>query len=270
MNINRFKDIIEYSDAHSKEMEVKVRDLYSYLGMDNDKEVLNLMQLVRPLFKDKGYLLIEMPFSDKEIGALCYKGDSLGYSFLNTSLPKVNVNFALCHEIYHLFYQETQFRTKIELYINEYYYQHKEEFSANLFAALLLMPDQSYRLMYRKFQSESRDGDKDYTILVKLMNYFQVPYMASLIRCYQLRLLESGSMLETLIKADSKMIREEFTRLWLDESILDATKKDDYKRLEAMVMAAGERYMEEEYLNDRTLKKVIKNMRHLYIKIKGD
>ncbi len=47
-----------------------------------------------------------MPFNDKEIGALSYKGDGLGYVVINTSLPRVNSNFAIAHEIYHVFFSE--------------------------------------------------------------------------------------------------------------------------------------------------------------------
>lgn len=63
---------------------------------------------------------MEIPFADKEIGALCYKGDALGYIVLNTSLPKVNVNFAICHELYHVFYQESEISSKAE-FANNYY-----------------------------------------------------------------------------------------------------------------------------------------------------
>lgn len=270
MEINRFKQIIKYSSANKEQMEEKVKDFYTYIGMDNDRELLNLMQIVRPLFQERGYIIIELPFSDQEIGALCYKGDALGYTFLNTSLPKVNVNFALCHEIYHLFYQRTEFKKTVELYINEHYYEHKEEFAANLFAGMLLMPEQNYRFMYNKFQNEAREDDGKLSVLVKLMSYFEVPYMAALIRCYELKLFDSGSMLEELIKVDNENIRGEFARLWLDENILMPTKKDDFDKFELLVKFFGKKYQEEEYLNDRTVNKVLRNMRILYDKIKGE
>lgn len=135
MNIERFRKIIAYSDASREDMEAKVKNFYSFAGMSSDKEVLNIMQIVRPSFQKKGYLVFEIPFADKEIGALCYKGDALGYIVLNTSLPKVNVNFAICHELYHVFYQESEFSPKAEFANN--YYEHEEEFAANLFAGML-------------------------------------------------------------------------------------------------------------------------------------
>lgn len=151
MNIERLRKIIKYSDANRCDMDSKLKNFYSFAGMSSDLEVLNIMQIVRPSFQKKGYLVFEIPFADKEIGALCYKGDALGYIVLNTSLPKVNINFALCHELFHVFYQETEFRPKVE-FANDCYYEHEEEYAANLFAGMLLMPEAGFRFMYNKFK----------------------------------------------------------------------------------------------------------------------
>ncbi len=268
MNINRFKQIIEYSSINKKYMKYKIEDFYVCAEMGNNREFLNLIQIVRPLFEKKNYIIIELPFADKEIGALCYKKDFMGYVFLNTSLPKINTKFALCHEIYHVFYQETEFKQKVEL-LNEHYYEYEEEFAANLFASMLLMPEQNYKLMYNKFQNESKEGESSLSILVKLMSYFEVPYMAVLIRCYELGLLDSGKVLEELINIDTESIKSEFKRLWLDESILKSTKKDDYNKFEMLVKLIGEDYAGE-YIDEKSVNKAIQNMRLLYDKIKGE
>lgn len=135
MDIGRLRNIIEYSDANRGDMESKVKNFYSFIGMGSDKEVLNIMQIARPAFDRKGYLVFELPFADEELGALCYKGDALGYIVLNTSLPKVNVNFAICHELYHVLYQKSNFRTKVE-FADEEYSGKEEELAANLFAGI--------------------------------------------------------------------------------------------------------------------------------------
>lgn len=267
MNIERLRKIIEYSDMNKDDIEAKVKNFYSFAGMSNDKEVLNIMQIVRPSFQEKGYLVLEIPFADEEIGALCYKGDALGYIVLNTSLPKVNVNFTICHELYHVFYQKSKFRTKVE-FADEHYYEHEEEFAANLFAGMLLMPEASFRFMYAKFKEESAGDEKD--TIIRLMNYYQVPYMAVLIRCYELRLPDLDSVTEELMHVERESIRERFIELWLDDSILDATKKDDYMHMEAVVERFGKEYIRDSYLNKRTLGKVLQNMRTLYLEIKGE
>ncbi|MBQ4284256.1 MAG: ImmA/IrrE family metallo-endopeptidase [Lachnospira sp.] len=267
MDIERLRRIIQYSNVNRKDMDSKVKDFYSYAGMNSDKEVLNIMQIVRPSLRDKGFLVLEMPFADKEIGALCYRGDGLGYIVLNTSLPKVNVNFAICHELYHVLYSGQQFRTKVEL-VNEHYYDHEDEFAANLFAGMLLLPETSFRFMYAKFKEESKGDMRD--TIIRLMNYYEAPYMAVLIRCYELGLPDANNISEEIMHVCRDVIRERFIELWLDERILDATKRDDYMHIEKVVERFGHEYIEDEYMNKRTLGKVIQNMRKLYSEIKGD
>ncbi|MDF2988407.1 MAG: ImmA/IrrE family metallo-endopeptidase [Eubacterium sp.] len=269
MEFERFKKIIEYNQKNQVEITRKVRDLYSKADVDYERDLLNVMQVVRPLFEKKRYIVVEIPFKDKEIGAICYKGDSLGYTFLNSSLPKVNVNFALCHEIYHIFYQEQSFKQKIELYMNEHYFEYEEELSANSFAGVLLMPEQSFENMFRKFQSEKTDEDTEVSLIVKLMSYFEVPYMAALIRCYELNLLNAGEKLEKLLIVNSEVIENEFVRLWLNEDLLKPTNKDDYKKLESFVKKIGDDYLKEEILNHRTVSKVLENMKKIYEEIRG-
>ena len=270
MRSERFRDIIEYSDKNRKYMEEKVSDFYRDIGMDMKNTIRNIFQLVRPLFLANNYLVIEMPFKDQEIGALCYKGDSMGYMFLNTSLPKVNVNFALCHEVYHLFYQEAGFEHKVELYMNEQYYEHEEELAANLFAGMVLMPQQNFKFMFDKFDNERNAEDSLTTVLAKLMNYFEVPYMAALIRCYELRLLETGSVLKDLLDIDKEMIKKEFSRLWLEEDILRATKKDDFEKFISIIQYKGANYLEKGYINERTYRKALRNIHSIYQQIKGE
>lgn len=267
MNIERLRKIIEYSDSNRSDIDVKVKNFYAFAGMSSDKEVLNIMQIARSSIQKKGYLVLEIPFADEEIGALCYRGDALGYIVLNTSLPKVNINFTICHELYHVFYQKNVYRPKVE-FADDHYYEHEEEFAANLFAGMLLMPEAGFRFMYSKFKEESADNERD--TIIRLMNYYQAPYMAVLIRCYELGLPEAKSISAELLNTERNQVRERFVHLWLDDSILNATKKDDYPHLESVVERFGNEYISDSYLNERTLKKVLQNMRALYSEIKGE
>lgn len=269
MKFEKFRSILEYNCKNQNDISAKVRDFYFQMNMNYDKDLLNLMMVVRPLFNKKNYLIIEMPFKDKEIGAISYKIDYFGYTIINSSLPKVNVNFALAHEIYHVFYQQILSRKKIELYMNEHYYEYEEEWAANLFAGILLMPTPSFTEMFCKFKNEQSDDDTHVTILVKLMNYFEVPYMAVLIRAYELNLLTDGDMLQKLLNISGKIIEDEFAKLWLDERILQATYRDDFFRLEQVVKQIGTRCEHDEILDSVTTATIIKNMRKLYDEIRG-
>ena len=65
-------------------------------------------------------------------------------------------------------------------------------------------------------------------------------------------------------------IKQRLADLWIDESIMDASNKDDFSHLEILVERVGREYIEDEYMNERTLTKVLHNMRELYLKIKGE
>ena len=48
------------------------------------------------------------------------------------------------------------------------------------------------------------------------------------------------------------------------------SKKDDYLHVEAIVKKFGKKYVEDGYINERTLDKVLHNMRELYQKIRRE
>lgn len=267
MNIDRLRKIIKYSKENNRDINSMVKKFCSFTGIDSDNDVLNILQIVRTSFVKKGYFIFEIPFADNEIGALCYKGDGLGYVVINTSLPRVNVNFAVAHEIYHVFFQETEFVSKVE-FSDDHYYEHEEEYAANLFAGMLLMPEVSLRRMYSKFKEESKGNELD--TIIRLVAYYQVPYMAVLIRCYELDLLGRKTVSEELLGITREEVKHKFEELWLDDSILNASNKDDYILVEAMVKRFGEEFIADSFINERTLNKVIQNMQTLYAKIKGE
>lgn len=94
--------------------------------------------------------------------------------------------------------------------------------------------------------------------------------MAVLIRCLELKLILGNSISEELFSIDRSLVSQKLSDLWLDESIMDASCRDDYSHIELIVDRLGKKYIEDEYINERTLKKVIQNMRELYTKIKGE
>ncbi len=214
MKVERLRKIIEYSSKNSEEIYSMVKRFCAFAEIEYDSALLNILQIVRSSFQKKGYFVFEMPFDDDEIGALCYRGDGLGYVVINTSLPKVNVNFAIAHEIYHVFFGKSEFVSKVE-FADDHYYEHEEEYAANLFAGMLLMPEVSFRRMYQKFKMESSGNEVE--TIIRLMSYYQVPYMAVLIRCLELELIAGNMASEQLLNVDRVQIRQRLADLWLDE-----------------------------------------------------
>ena len=152
--------------------------------------------------------------------------------------------------------------------VDDHYYEHEGEYAANLFAGMLLMPEVSFRKMYLKFKEESSEDEVN-TIL-RLMSYYQVPYMAALIRCLELRLITGSTYKEDLLSISRDQIKHRLADMWLDECIMEPVGRDDYIHIEALVERFGREYIKDEYINKRTLRKALENMRELYARIKGE
>ncbi len=265
MNIKHLREIIAYNKANQEVIQEKIKKYCSFASIDIDNDILNVLQIVRTSFQKKGFMVFELPIDDDEIGALCYKDDGIGYVMINSSLPKVNINFIIAHEIYHAFFCDCDSICTVGVVDNEYY-ENKQEYAANLFAGMLLMPENNFRRMFLKFKSESNDGTFD--TIIRLMSYYQMTYMAVLIRCLELDLLDSNIVTDQQLSIDKETIRKRLTELWLDETIMNCSKKDDFLRLKKLVGENGKSYICDEYINERDLKKALNNMDKLYQQIR--
>ena len=79
MKVERLRKIIAYSNKNREEIYSMVKRFCSFTGIEYDSDLLNILQIVRSSFQKKDYFVFEIPFTDDEIGALCYRGDGLGY-----------------------------------------------------------------------------------------------------------------------------------------------------------------------------------------------
>jgi len=249
--------------------ELMVR-FYSALGIEANRDVLKLADIARRYCKERHYFLARMPFSDKEIGAVCFRRDIWGYVFVNTSVPKVNENFALAHELYHIFRGEESFVSKVELYIDSHYNEMEEEMKANLFAGMLLMPAEGFEEMFRKFKSEQAPGDDILTVIVRLMNYFESPYMAVVIRGYELGLLDtSPDAVQELLTMEKGRVEEAFRNCWLDGSILQASGVDEYPYFMGFLEKIANDLVEKELFTRQQIERVIEKINNIYNEVRG-
>lgn len=270
MTIDRLARIVEYSKKHSKEIEADIIKFCNQLELQNLDELRNVFEIVRIYLRKKKYFIIQIPLKDDEIGAFVYKGDSVSYLVINTNVPIVNTNFAICHELYHIFLpsEESQNKARIDLD----YYNNEREIRANLFAGNLLMPENEFRRMFAKFKnldesSQSSENDKQLDVIISLMNYFSAPFMAVYIRCCEFDLLDKAVR---YLDIQKELIDDEFNKLWFDKSILKPSKNDNTEILLEYMEKRGKEYLDKGYLNSRTLEKALENTRKLFSKLKGE
>lgn len=93
--------------------------------------------------------------------------------------------------------------------------------------------------------------------------------MAVLIRSLELKLIVRNEVREEALEIERNQIKQKLNDLWLDESIMEPSMKDDYVHVEAVVARRGKEFVQDELINERTVNKALKNMRELYAKIKG-
>ena len=173
MTIERLKLILDYSKNHSKDIAEDIASFCHKIDLQNLDGVRDVLQLVRPYLLKKRFLTIQLPLNDDEIGAFVYKGDALSYLVINTSMPVLNTNFALCHELYHIFFPSGEALNKARVDLD--YYSNEDETRANIFSGNLLMPENEFRQMFFKFNSGYEEDDSDeLKILVSLMNYLRL------------------------------------------------------------------------------------------------
>ena len=270
MRFERFKNIVQYNIEHQSVMKEKVEDFREKVGITQERNLPNLLLFSRPMLDKEHYVVMEMPFCDKEIGAISFRKKNGGYILLNSSLPRINVNFALAHELYHVLYQNRTYGRKVEQYISEQYGDYEEEHEANLFAGMLMMPSTVFRYVMARFLMEQSDNDTEITVFVKLMSYFEVPYMAVLIRCCELKLLPHSEIVERLLNVDKRMLEKEFTRLWLNEELLCPTFRNEYGKFRNLVVEKGIENVKCGLMSEHTTKKIIKKMDSMYHIIRGD
>ena len=264
MNFERFKNIVQYNIEHQSEMKEKVQDFRETVGITQERNLPNLLLFARPMLDKENYIVLEMPFCDEEIGAISCRKRKGGYILLNSSLPRTNVNFALAHELYHVLYQKKVYGRKVEQYISDQYSDYEEEHEANLFAGMLMMPSLAFQYVMTRFLIEQTVEDTEITLFAKLMSYFEVPYMAVLIRCYELKLLSDNKVLERLLNVDKRMLEEEFARLWLNEELLRPTFRNEYGKFRNLVVEKGIDNVKRGLMSEQTTNKIVKKMDSIY------
>jgi len=133
--------------------------------------------------------LLLFPVKDDNLcGFICeYKGEL--FIYINTYLTLAKQIFSAAHEIYHFINngQKELLQSKIIEETEEEKLE-IEESKANLFAALLLVPEDSLKTELDLLNVKTA-GDLNTLKLIKLMDTFAVPYKTIVLRLFEIELL---------------------------------------------------------------------------------
>lgn len=149
---------------------------------------------------DEQVKLIMFPVEDDDFcGFICkHKGEQ--FIYINTYLPLEKQIFAAGHEFYHLIKDRNG---EFEILKSNVLNQESdidiaiEDKQANLFSALLLVPEES---LIKQLNLLKVDGARDLTIkkILKLMNTFAVPYKTIILRLYEIGKLSENQTIKWL------------------------------------------------------------------------
>lgn len=155
----------------------------------------------RSLLLDQGVLTVFKSLSAGISGmalkvALSEPDEAHRFMLINASHSVGRQHFTICHELYHLFVQES-FTNQI-CTTGQFQYDDPEEIRADWFAAYLLMPEEGiYRLIP---EEERKKKDKiSLATILRLEQYFATSHSAMLVRLRHLNLI-SVAYAETIQK----------------------------------------------------------------------
>ena len=58
MKFDKFQSIVEYNRKNREKITAVVRDFYYKMGMNYEKELLNIMMIIRPVFSKRNYIVL--------------------------------------------------------------------------------------------------------------------------------------------------------------------------------------------------------------------
>lgn len=264
MQINKLRSIIAFNKAHQS----KIKELVDFIGADNDinTDIIDIRNVLREVCEKQKIELFEIPIRDKELGAVFFAQDQIKYILLNSSVPKVNLNFAIAHELYHIYVKDSaQSYSAGDVFVIDEYQDNENEMLANAFAAELLMPRAQINSIYSFFSKDNQT----FETLIKLMNYFSTPYISVLIRLLEIGRLKDQTLSELLDRSESDIMNAA-AKYGLDLDLLKPSQRDDSDMLLQRLKDHGGRLVEKELLSQLELNRTIDKAEKILKKLSGN
>lgn len=185
---------------------------------------------------DSGIDLLLFPIKDDEIcGFVCNRKGRI-FVYVNTNLPLEKQIFTAAHELYHLRFNREE--------IEEGYLikpctlsDTANELSANLFAALLLVPTEQLKKQIEIFHIDR--SNLSILDMVRLMDVFAVPYKTMVLRLYESNLIDekkANQLLQIPDREDDRGILYEMNKHEIGLRWQERTRRVKYNNLKALIM----------------------------------
>ncbi|MDO3411355.1 ImmA/IrrE family metallo-endopeptidase [Saccharibacillus sp. CPCC 101409] len=261
MDWRRFREIIQRNHQNEAEVEAALKEFKERKIWDGD-----IPKLMKEIGEKLGVFKIEIPMRDPDFGACFFKTPDGQYLLLNSSQPRCSMNFAFCHDIYHVLHGTPEHINEVrEVHLNQDYLYHANEGRANLFAASLLMPETDFRTMAHHYGSHYPEADKQ---VAHLMHYFEAPFAAVLLRLYELKIWESADQAKELLEYDTRRIYTLFDECWLNRETLLPTMNDDFGRLMSLLAREGDKLNQNEIMSTYNHTRIMETIQTLYEQIR--
>jgi Zn-dependent peptidase ImmA (M78 family) len=181
--------------------------------------------------------LLRFPIEDDDLCGFICKHRGQFFIYINTYLPYEKQIFAAVHEFYHLNSKNEQ-----ELLWNEVLEEEKEldleESKANLFSALVLVPESSL-LEELKLLKVKKAEDLELLKIIKLMDTFAVPYKTIILRLYEIELLseiEAKDWLKISDRDPKEGVLYYINKYQIGQRWQKRTKEVKYSNLKALII----------------------------------
>lgn len=212
---------MEFNKEHDIEIQSRISEFYLKNALRENEVIPDIIMFAKSMIKEFEIEVLQIPLKDAEIGALYHEVNGKKYILLNTSLNQSNNNFAMAHELFHVFFHTENGNGETERYI-EQYQDNEEDLMANAFAGNILMPRQAFIDYYLRLNELAEKQNivgidaeltKKLTTVVLLMLNFKTTYMSVVVRLYELNLLSQND------KRTMKMLAQEIGENNLRECI---------------------------------------------------
>lgn len=266
MDFAKGKNIIQFNREQKERTDRELERFYVKSGIPLGSTLkFDSWDYVK-LIASKFYVLsVFLPMKDKELGALLYHTKEISYMLVNSAIPQANRNFAYCHEIYHAMNPGRMLlKHGMEMYLDMDYQDSEDEKMANAFAGCLLMPEEEVKKAYQGFRNES---DSIPEITARTAECFGAPFVAAVIRIFELGLCTDAQELERLLSIRKEEVYGLYEKHWLNTEYLKPSGSNQFAGLKNLMEVQAKKLTEEGLLSSTDAEYILRKLERLYREI---